>query len=115
LFVADVREGRVFRRAPKKVAAKPDYYSVPTIDGQVDRSVERFWGAIENNAARTLRAVRADEGALASADVSNLTALAAVRFGRVPRIRDMARRTRLRVAEVIVDVLAATRPPSRTH
>jgi hypothetical protein len=98
VFVADIDEGRSSRRAPKNVAAKPDSYSVPTADGRVDRSVERFWAAIENKAARALRAVRADEGALPSAAVSDVTALAAVHLGRVPRIRAMAAQVALQSA-----------------
>ena len=100
LFVADIDEGRSSRRAPKNVAARPDDDSVPTPDGRVDRSVERFWAAVENKAARALRAVRVDDGALVSAAVSDVTALAAVHLGRALRVRARAAPVALQAAEL---------------
>jgi hypothetical protein len=109
LFVADLQERRVYRRAPQKVARIRDYYAVPTVDGAIDYSVERAWGRVEDRAAPVLRRLRGADESISSDDLSWLLALAAVHFGRVPRVREAARRLRLDFVQRRLDVLGADR------
>ncbi len=55
VWIRKIGDGRWRKRAPKKVATKPDYYSIILADGTVNHDLEHWFSQLEDAYIRVLR------------------------------------------------------------
>jgi len=87
LWVVDIQKGTVKRRAPKKVAIKPDYYSFVRTDGKRDRVVDEILDHAETAVAPVIRKIQCGDFKLTKDARVCLAYFMALFTTRVPLVR----------------------------
>src|SRR5712664_614736 len=106
LWLTDLREGTVKRRAPKNVAVKVDYYSVRRDDGKLDDSAERLLSLIESSAIPIIERVVRGQFALTAEDREQLSIFLGFLITRTPGYRDYMERAAGKVGESMIRTIS---------
>jgi hypothetical protein len=106
LWICELRQGLVKRRAPKNVAKRPDYYSVTRDAGEVDHVAERLLSRIESNGIPILSRIREGNFALTDEERQHLALFIGFLITRTPSFRDFMERVAGKGGESIIRVMA---------
>jgi len=87
LWITDLQEAKVSRRAPKNVGKRTDYYAFPE-EGQPNQRVEEILSQIESHAAPILARLREGQEGLDGQERADLAYFMAFLATRVPIFRD---------------------------
>jgi uncharacterized protein DUF4238 len=108
VWIADLQDETVARRAPKNVGARADYYSFPD-GGEPNEEVETLLGQIESRAAPIIVRLRNGDLALGGQERADLGYFIAFLAARVPAFRDVFEKFMGDVADSVL-MMSASRP-----
>lgn len=106
LWINDLRQGVVKRRAPKNIAKRPDYYSVTRDTDDVDHLGERLLSRIESNGIPILSKIGGGYFALTDEERQHLALFVGFLITRTPSFRDFMERAAGKQGESIMRVMA---------
>lgn len=106
VWVSDLQEGKVKRRAPKNVATRPDYYSVKGSGGTVEHAPERLLSVVESGGARVVAKLREGLFTLASGEREQLALFIGFLITRTPAFRDFVERAAGKYFESVMRIAA---------
>ncbi|MFQ5896004.1 MAG: DUF4238 domain-containing protein [Nitrospinota bacterium] len=107
LWVGDLKEKLVQRRAPKNVGKKANYYAFPEFDAESPDTLEQLLSKIESAAAPVVRKMLDGELELAGQDRASILFFMAFFVGRSPFFRNMVEGTTDRLVKLVMRTAAS--------
>jgi len=110
VWVADLKERTIRRKAPKNVASRSDYYAIPDSTGEKTHAIEEMFSRIESDAAPIVARLLRGEFDLSVKDRAALGHLMAAMATRGPSFRENIERFLAEVARKVLLVSAQFDP-----
>ena len=107
VWVADLKEKTVERRAPKNVGKKANYYAFPEFDEQSPETIEQLLSRIESAAAPIARKLLQAEFELNGQEWADLLFFAAFFVGRAPFFRDQMEQMSANISKFLLQSAAS--------